>query len=252
MSAIRGSTAKYAVAGSPGMLLVCHHAVWRATKLAMHQRIACQDHRSRGPQHCSCDAVHLGATDAMFRIASAFVARVLKQLLARLKHHGYLGLSTAAWGRRVAATCCNGAQKYISSQCSVDALAVFAETDGMLACVTGFGVHGTSCVLYPLQELAGAVQQQSEQLSAVAQQLLLTVVQKHKQQQQHQPELQQDDGIPASTIALLAGLCHKYRTAAASIIMSTAPFSLPGEKQCTVRLRNMLAAVLYRACGVLL
>lgn len=71
------------------------------------------------------------------------------------------------------------------------------------------------------------MKQQSEQLSTFTQQLLVGIVQQQKQRQQ-QPAQQQDEDVPASTIALLAGLCHKHRTSVASIIMSTAPFGLPG------------------------
>jgi hypothetical protein len=94
----------------------------------------------------------------------------------------------------------------------------------------------------PTQGLAAAVRQQTQQLSSFAQQLLLGVVQQAQQQQQQQqdpdaaaaavPGHNKDswqEAVPASTVALLAGLCLKHRTAVASILMATAPLSLPSE-----------------------
>lgn len=81
-----------------------------------------------------------------------------------------------------------------------------------------------ACLMF-LQELAHAVGQQSQQLAALAQQLLLGLLQ--SQQQQQQQQLLQD--VPASTVALLASLCDRHRMAVSSLMMATAPFSLPGE-----------------------
>jgi hypothetical protein len=35
--------------------------------------------------------------------------------------------------------------------------------------------------------------------------------------------------VPASTVALLASMCDRHRMAVTSLILATAPFSLPGE-----------------------
>jgi hypothetical protein len=75
-----------------------------------------------------------------------------------------------------------------------------------------------------LQELADAVGRQSQQLAELAQQLLLGLLQSQKQKQQ---QLTQD--VPASTVALLASLCDRHRMAVSSLMMATAPFTLPGE-----------------------
>jgi hypothetical protein len=99
-----------------------------------------------------------------------------------------------------------------------------------------------------MQGLAAAVRHQSQQLSAFAQQLLLGVVQQAQKQQQQQQQQRSgpeaaaaavfvgdnsiwQDAVPASTVALLAGLCQKHRTAVASILMATAPLSLPSKPQ---------------------
>jgi ElaB/YqjD/DUF883 family membrane-anchored ribosome-binding protein len=123
-----------------------------------------------------------------------------------------------------------------------------------------------------LQGLASAVKQQSQQLSSFAQQLLLGVVQQAKQQQQQQQQQQLDAAaaatplhskdswqvaVPASTVALLAGLCSKHRTAVASILMATAPLSLPSKrstltKQFDQQLTESLCTfVVIRCCLVL-
>lgn len=87
------------------------------------------------------------------------------------------------------------------------------------------------------QDLAAAVGQQSQQLSLLAQQLLVCLLQQqrcaapaeHQQQQQQRAWAVTPSGsVPASTVALLASLCHRHRTAVSSIMMATAPFSLPG------------------------
>ncbi|KAF6265130.1 hypothetical protein COO60DRAFT_1116784 [Scenedesmus sp. NREL 46B-D3] len=107
---------------------------------------------------------------------------------------------------------------------------------------------GPPAILLPaLQALAAAVRQQSQQLSSFAQQLLLGVVQQAQQQhQQQQPDpnaaaaaaavmssakASWQEAVPASTVALLAGLCLKHRTAVASILMATAPLRLPSVLQ---------------------
>jgi hypothetical protein len=82
------------------------------------------------------------------------------------------------------------------------------------------------CLPHLLQDLAQAVDQQSQQLSALAQQLLLGLLQQQHQQQQQQVALQD---VPPSTVALLSSLCDRHRVAVTSAIMATAPFSLPGE-----------------------
>jgi hypothetical protein len=86
-----------------------------------------------------------------------------------------------------------------------------------------------------LQELAHAVGQQSQQLAALAQQLLLGLLQ--SQQQQQQQQLLQD--VPASTVALLASLCDRHRMAVSSLMMATAPFTLPGECSAVQLLRHL-------------
>jgi hypothetical protein len=102
-------------------------------------------------------------------------------------------------------------------------------------------LHNMRACCIRLQGLAAAVRQQSQQLAAFAQQLLLGVVHQAQQQQQSDPHAAAaaaasgganaswQDAVPASTVALLAGLCQKHRTAVASILMATAPLSLPSE-----------------------
>lgn len=76
--------------------------------------------------------------------------------------------------------------------------------------------------VFACQTLAHAVEQQSQQLSALAQQLLLGLLQQQQQQQD----------VGASTVALLSSMCERHRMAVTSLIMATAPFSLPGELGC--------------------
>lgn len=73
------------------------------------------------------------------------------------------------------------------------------------------------------QELAQAVHKQAQHLAALSQQLLLGLL----QQQQ-----QQGKDVPASSVALLASLCDRHRMAVTSLMMATAPFSLPGMCVC--------------------
>lgn len=75
--------------------------------------------------------------------------------------------------------------------------------------------------------------QQSQQLAALTQQLLMALLQAQQQrQQQQQSKQQQQQGVPASTVALLASLCDRHRMAVTSLMMATAPFSLPGGWCC--------------------
>jgi len=88
-----------------------------------------------------------------------------------------------------------------------------------------------------LQDLAQAVSQQAQQLSALAQQLLHALLQQQhdgaatlaQQEQQQQRGQLYHDVAAASTVALLASLCDGHRMAVTSLLMATAPCSLPGK-----------------------
>jgi threonine synthase len=87
------------------------------------------------------------------------------------------------------------------------------------------------------------------------------VVQQAQQQQQQQPDphaaaavsgsASWQDSVPASTVALLAGLCQKHRTAVASILMATAPLSLPRERRLDLHYSNTIWFAARRCVALL-